>query len=93
MIDQKRAHERILFEHLIKSITSQQSMTQQNLFPEQLEFNTEDSLILKELTPDFKAFGLDLKQIDKQTFEVSGMPVNMEKMKPKELIDEIIESL
>ncbi len=92
MVDQKRAHERILFERLMRSITTQQSMTQQNLFPEQLEFNTEDTFILKELTADFKIFGLDLDLIGDNIFEVKGMPVNMEKMKPKELIDEVIEA-
>jgi len=92
MVDQKRAHERILFERLMKSISTQQSMTQQNLFPEQLEFDTEDTIILNELMLDFKTFGLDLDQIGDNIFEVRGMPVNMEKMKPKELIDEIIEA-
>ncbi len=92
MVDQKRAHERILFERLMQSISTQQSMTQQNLFPDQLEFNAEDTLILRELMIDFKTFGLDLDQISDNIFEVRGMPVNMEKMKPRELIDEIIEA-
>ncbi len=92
MVDQKRAHERILFERLMQSISAQQSMTQQNLFPEQLEFNAEDTIIVNELLADFQMFGLDLSPIADNIFEVRGMPVNMEKMNPKELIDEIIEA-
>jgi DNA mismatch repair protein MutL len=92
MVDQQRAHERILFERLMLSITTQQSMTQQNLFPEQLEFSAEDSVVVKELMEDLHIFGLDLVEINHQLFEVRGMPVNMEKMNPKLLIDEIIEA-
>ncbi|MGQ1785829.1 MULTISPECIES: DNA mismatch repair endonuclease MutL [unclassified Saccharicrinis] len=90
MVDQKRAHERILFERLMLSITNKQSMTQQSLFPEQLEFNAEDALVVKELLPDLQLFGLDMAEHSDHTFEVRGMPVNMEKMNPKLLLDEII---
>ncbi|MCW3785097.1 DNA mismatch repair endonuclease MutL [Plebeiibacterium sediminum] len=92
MVDQKRAHERILFERLMQSISTLQSMTQQNLFPEQLEFNAEDTIIVQELLNDFQIFGLDLYQAAENIFEVRGMPVNMEKMDPKQLIDEVIEA-
>ncbi|WP_075590360.1 DNA mismatch repair endonuclease MutL [Labilibacter marinus] len=92
MVDQKRAHERILFERLMQSVSTQQSMTQQSLFPEQLEFNAEDAIIVNELLPDLQIFGLDMAEINSSTFEVKGMPINMEKMNPKMLLDEIIES-
>ncbi|GAF01587.1 DNA mismatch repair endonuclease MutL [Saccharicrinis fermentans] len=90
MVDQKRAHERILFERLMLSITNKQSMTQQSLFPEQLEFNVEDSMVVKELLGDLKLFGFDMAAIGDHTYEVKGMPINMEKMNPKMLLDEII---
>ena len=90
MVDQKRAHERILFERLMQSITTQQSMTQQSLFPEQLEFNPEDALVVKEILPDLKVFGLDMAENASNVFEVRGMPVNLEKMNPRLLLDEII---
>ncbi len=92
MIDQKRAHERILYEQLIKSSSSQQSMTQQNLFPEQIEFSVEDALIVNELKDNFKLFGLDMVDLQNNCFEVRGMPVTLEKMNPKVIIDEIIEA-
>ncbi len=91
MVDQRRAHERILFERLMLSVTSQSSMTQKNLFPEQLEFGAEDVLIISEILDDLQLFGLDLAKINDFTFEVRGMPVNMEKMNPKMLLDKIIE--
>ena len=90
MIDQKRAHERILFERLMRYITKQQSMTQQSLFPEQLEFNAEDAIVVRELMADLKLFGLDMNESKTNIFEVRGMPVNMEKMNPKLLLDQII---
>jgi DNA mismatch repair protein MutL len=92
MVDQKRAHERILYERLMQSISSQQSMTQQNLFPEQIAFNTDEAIIVNELKEDLQLFGLDLVPLEENSFEVRGMPVNMEKMNPKMVIDEIIEA-
>lgn len=90
MIDQKRAHERVLYERLLQSISNRQSMTQQNLFPEQIEFSVEDAMIVKELLGDLKLFGMDLVEVGNNVFEVRGMPVDMEKMNSRLLIDEII---
>ncbi|TLX72169.1 DNA mismatch repair endonuclease MutL [Labilibacter sediminis] len=90
MIDQKRAHERILYERLLLSISTQQSMSQQNLFPEKLEFSVEDTLVVKELMEELKLFGMDLAETNDNSFEVRGMPVDMHQMDPRMLIDQII---
>ncbi len=92
IIDQKRAHERILYERLLQSVNNHKSTTQQSLFPEQIEFNTEDKIIIDEISTDLKLFGFDLVELKDNCYEVKGMPVNMEKMNPKSLIDEILET-
>ncbi len=92
IIDQKRAHERILYERLLQSVNNHKSTTQQSLFPEQIEFSAEDKIIIDDISDDLKLFGFDLVQLNNSIYEVKGMPVNMEKMNPKRLIDEILET-
>jgi len=90
MVDQKRAHERVLYERLLRSISNHQSMIQQNLFPEQIEFNVEDAMIVNELLSDLKLFGMDLAHTGNNVFEVRGVPVDMDNMNSRLLIDQII---
>ncbi len=42
------------------------------------------------LLPELQLFGLDLAENTDNVFEVRGMPINMEKMNPRLLLDEII---
>lgn len=92
MIDQRRAHERVLYEQLMASINVGKAMTQQCLYPEQLNFNAEDTMVVKELMPELLAFGLDLSVDENDNFEVKGTPADMQNISMKALIDGILES-
>jgi DNA mismatch repair protein MutL len=92
MIDQRRAHQRILFEHFLSSIKTHRSTTQQILFPETLSFNPEDTAILKEMSADLAIFGFDLKDNGDGSFSITGVPSEFENVNTPMLIENLLEA-
>lgn len=92
IIDQRRAHERILFEQFLESITTNRSVSQQILFPETLHFSTADALLLNEINDDLKVFGIDLKEAGNGSFLVQGLPSELENTDSRLIIENILES-
>lgn len=74
MIDQHRAHVRILYENLIKQIKAGHSVTQQLLFPEFLELNHDDLLYFNQILPDLNSAGFEFVNETEGVFQVTGVP-------------------
>ena len=62
VIDQKRAHERILYERLMQVLESHEVASQQHLFPETFELNASDATLLTSILPDLRALGFDVRE-------------------------------
>src|SRR5690606_28962674 len=52
VIDQYRAHQRVLYEGLLKSMTVKEAVSQQLLFPLELHFSTSEMAIIEQLKED-----------------------------------------
>ena len=74
VIDQRRAHQRILYEQFLGSLESHQGVSQQVLFPQTLEMNSADSTILKEMLDDLNFIGFDIREFGPDTFVINGIP-------------------
>lgn len=59
LIDQKRAHERILFEKYYNSLLTQKVTGQKSLFPETLELSAADFALVRELNTDLEYLGFE----------------------------------
>ena len=59
VIDQKRAHERILFEQFMEVMKTDSVASQQQLFPQTIELNPADSELLKSILSELQALGFD----------------------------------
>ena len=79
IIDQKRAHERILFEQYQVQIGQNKNASQQNLFPEQVELSPEDFALWSELKEDFAALGFDIRPADGRILNIYGTPGELDK--------------
>ncbi len=91
IIDQKRAHERILYEKLIHSLANNYSIAQQTLFPETIELDARDYSLLNEIFDDVTAIGFDISNFGNGTVVVNGCPADISNPEPKALIETIIE--
>jgi len=92
IIDQRRAHERILYEQFLNNIQTQKSTTQQVLYTEEFNFNAEDAALIREIQNELSIFGLDIKESQDNTFTVSGVPSEFDNVNIKHLLDDILEA-
>ena len=92
IVDQQRAHERILYEHYVNTADGNPVNSQQLLFPEQMELSASDFGLVKELLADFKSLGFDLEIFGKNSIVVSGTPSDMRDFNVVQTIEGIIET-
>ncbi len=76
LIDQKAAHERILFEKYSEILRNKKGSSQQSLFPEQITMNPADFALVKELESELKNIGFSFEEFGDNTLAVSGVPVD-----------------
>lgn len=91
LIDQRRAHERILFEKYKETLTSHKITGQKNLFPEKLELSVSDFLLVEELLPDLEYLGFQLKATGKNSYTIQTTPPDFSYTHAKEILIELIE--
>lgn len=65
IVDQQRAHERIVYEHYLHAKQATGISSQQLLFPEQIELSANDFALVKDLLEEFRALGFDLEILEK----------------------------
>lgn len=93
LIDQKRAHERILYERFMNSSISQAGIAQQELYPEKIELNTAEYEILKEFIPQLSGMGFNIRDFGGNSIIVDGCPADLIHPQPAEIIELLLEQL
>lgn len=90
-IDQKRAHERILFEEYMKIVSSQQMITQKLLYPEELHLTAEDAAIIDDFIPVLNEIGLIIEHSqDDDTYRIISVPSQLTGTSVPALIDGLL---
>jgi len=74
VIDQNRAHQRVLYEKFLRNSTVNQSVSQQLLFPLTISFTQSDRSILKEIQTDLTHIGFVFETLDSETLRIIGIP-------------------
>ena len=77
IIDQQRAHERILYEEFLNNLAAGKGNAQQLLFPETIDFSASDAALITEIEPEIKQLGFNFNPMGKTTFVVSGIPAEL----------------
>jgi DNA mismatch repair protein MutL len=90
MIDQYRAHSRILFDNLMNKWSDDVVKSQQLLFPESFEISATDMVYFNEIEDKLKTVGFDLTVQDNKIINVTGIPVDYENESPKLLIENVL---
>lgn len=92
IIDQHNAHQRILYDKLMLRLTDKQTGSQQNMFPQTVNFSPANADILREIYPQMQVLGFVIEPMGTNTFVVSGMPADMDNVEPGELLEKIIDN-
>lgn len=91
IIDQKRAHERILYEEFQSLLTDQKIATQTSLFPKTLQVSPEEHEILVELLEELNLLGYDIAEFGNNTFIINGTPSDLKTSDVESLIHSFIQ--
>ena len=91
MVDQRRAHIRILYERYMKQMQEHNAATQGLLFPELLELSPSDAALLTGILDDVRTLGFDITSLGGSSFSIVGAP--SEQANPVAVVQEMVESV
>lgn len=91
LVDQRRAHEQVLFEKYSSQLNASAVPCQQLLFPRTIELQTADFEIIQSLLADINQLGFDVSVFGKNTIIVNGTPADISKGEEKEILEGILE--
>lgn len=90
VIDQHRAHVRILYNRYREQMQGQSVPSQGLLFPELIQMSTSDAVLLGELEDDFRTLGFDVTSLGGGTFSLQGVPSGIDGLNPVKLVTEMV---
>lgn len=93
VIDQNRAHERILYEDFLRQITINDTVGQQLMFPLTLEFSTKDMEVLLELKEQLEHSGFVFDNFGDQQTTISAIPAALKDSEVKKVFLQLIDDV
>lgn len=93
IIDQQRAHQRVLYELFLANMTVHQASSQQLLFPLNLYFSSQEILLISELELSLVNTGFVFEEIKEDSVVISGIPVNVTESEVSILLEQLLSDL
>ena len=93
VINQNRAHERILYEDFLRQITINDTVGQQLMFPLTLEFSTKDMEVLLELKEQLEHSGFVFDNFGDQQTTISAIPAALKDSEVKKVFLQLIDDV
>ena len=90
IIDQQRAHIRILYDQYLEQITRRQGASQGMLFPDIVQFLVSEVPVLQEIMEDLSYLGFELTDLGGGSYAINGIPSGIEGLNPVELIQSMV---
>lgn len=91
LIDQQRAHERIIYEKALESFASQGGYSQQQLFPQTVELSGGDYELINDLKDDLHQLGFTIDNFGGHHIVVNGIPTEAVGIPVQGLIENMLE--
>ena len=91
LIDQKAAHERILFEKYLNLLNKKSVSPQQFLFPQQIDLSPSDFELVMGMEEEIRAIGFVFSHFSQNTIVVNSVPADAPGGSEKELFEGLIE--
>lgn len=93
IIDQRRAHQRILYEHYMRSFTVKQNASQQLLFPLSLYYSVYEMELLKNLQNELVQMGFLFDEISNKKIVILGIPVSITESEVSIVLEDLLNDL
>ncbi len=93
IINQHRAHQRVLYEQFLTNMTVHQASSQQLLFPLQFHFSANEMKIITELQPALENTGFVFETLNEEYLQISGIPANTSESEVASVLEQLISDL
>ncbi|WP_066220467.1 DNA mismatch repair endonuclease MutL [Formosa haliotis] len=90
VIDQHRAHQRVLYEDFLKFITGKDTVSQQLLFPLQIQLSKQEHDIVFQLKSDLEHAGFVFQNFEDHMVEIIGLPINVPESEVSIILEQLI---
>lgn len=90
LIDQQRAHIRILYDRYLSQIASRQGASQGMLFPDIVQFSASEIPVLESILEDLSYLGFELTDLGGGSYAINGVPAGIEGLRPTELVQNMV---
>lgn len=90
VIDQTRAHVRVLYDRYLAQLDRHQGSSQGMLFPEMIQFPPSEAVVLDEISSDLAAIGFDLSSLGGGSYAINGVPSDIEGVDYSRLLQDLV---
>jgi DNA mismatch repair protein MutL len=90
VVNQQRAHERILYEKLLRQLTVQNGVSQQLLFPIKINLPVEEVAVLVNLQEELEHTGFQFKSLENNVVEIEGLPLELKEKDVPAVLEAVI---
>lgn len=92
IIDQQRAHVRILYDQYMNQIANRKNVSQRMLFPDMVHFSPAEIPVLEEIMDDLTALGFELSNLGGGSYAINGVPAGIEGLNPETLVTNMVQT-
>lgn len=93
IVDQQRAHQRVLYEQFLTNMTVHQASSQQLLFPLNLYFSSNEMELIDELKLSLVNTGFVFEETNDDHVVISGIPVNVTESEISMVLEQLLSDL
>ena len=90
IIDQQRAHIRILYDRYLSQIASRKGASQGMLFPDIVQLSASEVPVLQSILEDLSYLGFELTDLGGGSYAINGVPAGIEGLRPTELVQNMV---
>lgn len=91
IIDQYRAHVRILYERYMAQVNGKGGKSQQMLFPEMIQFSPSETVMLEKIMDEISVIGFELTPLGGGSYSINGVPAGLEDVDYIKLLKNIVD--
>ena len=93
IIDQHRAHVRILYDTYIQKASEGAFVSQSTMFPDMLELSPAQNAVLTDIAPALEELGFNLSPLGDNTWSINGIPSILKDANPRDTLLSMIENV
>lgn len=90
LIDQRRAHMRILYERFLKNMAGRCIVSERIMFPELIQLSVSERSVLASIADEIVAAGFDISDLGDGSFAINALPTGTQEANATQLLRDVL---